>query len=218
MKIITCEDGAFPEINHLNHDFKTDSLRLRITLDTTLSRDYYINLFPKLLFTVLDIFPNIRKHHCSHGQNSDTLRENSMDHLPSPIKLVGDVIDTVHLFEHLTLELQCLIGQMAQCSGLTCNYWSPENRFDVYIECDDSRIAQFSCNAAIALFNNMLHAEEKMVSTLDAIYLAQTISKAGWQKQEIIKQKLGWSELKFEQAEEHLRTFAFPFRALSAVA
>ena len=116
MKLIATDYGTFSGIDHLNDRFEHGSDRLKITVDTVSPRALYLERFPQLLFEVLEIFPNLQRHRCSHGQIDSRYRQYDMSHLVSPIKLVGDVIDTVHLFEHVILELQFQIGTMEACS------------------------------------------------------------------------------------------------------
>lgn len=72
------------------------------------------------------------------------------------VRRIGEVADFPHLLEHLIGDLQCSVGQMAACSGVTCGWKEPQNRFDLFIECDDPRIGVFAACFAAHVMNNYL--------------------------------------------------------------
>lgn len=218
MKLISAEPGKYPDINRLNHNFRADSNRIKFTIDTISPKSLYLDRFPKLLFTTFDLLPNIKKHRCTRGATTEAFRDYDMSHLVSPIKLIGDVIDTVHLLEHVVLELQCQIGAMPECSGLTCNYWEPENRYDVFIESDETELARFSCKMALDLFDTIIYGSEKEIDLPDLTILARriygrgTVSKAG------IARDLAWSGERVSEKMARLEAFNFPLKSLKFAA
>ncbi len=219
MKIISIQSGTFPEIERLNRNFRKEYQKLKITLDTLSGREFYLKRFPNLMFSIIEMLPNLRHHRCSHGENIHISREYDPSHLISPIKILGDVIDTVHLLEHTILELQCQISEMEICSGLTCNYWEPENRYDVFVECTEPNLAAFSTELSVALFNHLLYApNEQFPDIKDIIRLARTVYKHELRSIRQISTLLNWSEEKVIEGMERLEQFKFPFRVLQPAA
>lgn len=219
MHLIATEYGRFAGIDQINSNFRNDRMRLKLTLDTESPRKLYLDQFPQLLFSVLEIFPNLRSHRCQQGESGFTKREYDLSHLVTPIKIIGDVIDTVHLLEHVILEMQCQIGIMDECSGLTCNYWEPENRYDVFIECDEPELGLFSCNASLDLFRKLLYGSDTaridiadMLAVAAKIYHAETDSIAA------LSEMLAWRESKITRIMERLEELSFPFHVLQPAA
>ncbi|KAA3613909.1 MAG: hypothetical protein DWQ05_16685 [Calditrichaeota bacterium] len=210
MELIKIVPGNFAELNKLNGNFKKDTQRIRATIDTTEEKDFYIGKFPDLLFGMLKLFPNIRHHHCHQGEHKYPNRDFDIRHLGAPIKIVGDVIDTVHLVEHISLEIQCQVDDLDECSGLTCNYWEPENRFDVFIECNKPAIATFSCNFAFQLCTSMLNGTKNDFHIDEVIKMARAIEKSGEYSLHVLARLLKWSKKKTMGNLKLLEQFNFP--------
>lgn len=210
MKLIKIVEGNFDELNKLNSNFKKNTKRIRATIDTTAEKSFYLGKFPDLLFCVLRYFPNIRHHHCHQGEQDFSARDFDIHQLGAPIKIVGDVIDTVHLVEHISLEIQCQVDQLDQCSGLTCNYWDPENRFDVFLECRKPTVANFSFHLAIQICNDLIYDQEANFSIDDIIQLAHTIEKSGEYSLHVLARLLKWTKKKTKRYLDLLEQFNFP--------
>ncbi len=219
MKLISIQYGNFEEIEHLNPNFQKNFLKLKLTLDMLSPKEFYIDNFPRLIFSVIEALPNLRYHQCSHGEKRHLKREYDPSHLISPIKIIGDVIDTVHLLEHTILELQCQISEMDVCSGLTCNYWEPENRFDVFVECTEPNIAIFSSNVAIAALKGIIYNEEfDLPSLKDTVAIARQIYARGITDDDELASHLNWSKSKVQTELRRLDRFNFPFQILQPAA
>ncbi len=220
MKLISVQYGDFEEIEHLNPNFQKNFLKLKLTLDMLSPKEIYIENFPRLMFTLIEALPNLRYHQCSHGEKRHLKREYDPSHLISPIKIIGDVIDTVHLLEHTILELQCQISEMDVCSGLTCNYWEPENRFDVFVECTEPNIAIFSSNVAIAALKNIIYNTNDfdLPSLSDTVAIAKQIYSRGITDADELAGALQWSKPKVQSEIKRLDRFNFPFQILQPAA
>lgn len=218
MKVIDLRHGRFAEIDHLNPNFRKEYGRLRITVDMLSPREHYLDQFPFLMFSIIDLFPNLKNHSCSHGQADHTVREYDMSHLISPIKIIGDVIDTVHLLEHVILELQCQIGVMHVCSGLTCNYWEPENRYDVFIETAEPELAKFACNFALELFNNLLYEREGHINLQDVVKAAQILYSNHSRPAHEVARDYEWPNSQFSELLQKLQELNFPFQHVQPAA
>ncbi|RMD96565.1 MAG: hypothetical protein D6814_11165 [Calditrichaeota bacterium] len=218
MKLISLQHGRFSEIDQLNGNFRKEFLKLKITLDTLSPQKFYLDRFPGLMFTLIEILPNLRHHHCSHGDNEHLSREYDLSHLITPIKIIGDTIDTVHLLEHMILELQCQISEMQVCSGLTCNYWEPENRYDIFVECNEPDLCTFSTYVSLAFFNQFLYRKGELFNIQDVIRLARTIYRQDSRSIRHIAKMMNWSRDKVISEIERLERFSFPFQSLHPVA
>ncbi len=219
MKLVSVQNGDYSEVEHLNPNFQKHHPKLKITLDTISPREFYLENFPRLMFSIIEMLPNLRYHQCSHGENRHLRREYDLSHLITPIKIIGDVIDTVHLLEHAILELQCQVSDMPVCSGLTCNYWEPENRYDVFVECNEPEVALFSTHAAVAVFNKLLYDDPAASPPLnDLIQIASDIYRHGMRTEEELAQSLNWTAARVSSGLEWLEEFKFPFEILEPVA
>lgn len=210
MKLIATKHDYFPDIDAYNPRFRIGSLRLKLTIDTLSPRKFYLNRFPALLFDVLDLFPRIKHHRCAHGKSESRFRDYNTGHWMAPIRIIGDVIDTVHLLEHVILELNCQIGGMEICSGLTCNYWEPENRYDVFIECDDFALGIFSTNFGLKLFHQLLYGQKFAHDVRELMLLAGIL----YEQPEIpslqLQQRLGWAPEQIASGLAQLKALQFP--------
>lgn len=218
MKLIATKHGRFAEIDHLNPNFRNEYKRLKITIDTVAPKEFYLGNFPTLMFTILELFPNLRNHSCNHGKTNHTQRDYDTSHLIAPIKIVGDVIDTVHLLEHVILELQCQIGSMEVCSGLTCNYWEPENRYDVFIECAEPELATFACNLALDVFQKISNEDVSIEDVRDLLQIAHTVYGGIEISTYDVARELNWPTRRVSRLIEKLEKFNFPFPAMQPAA
>lgn len=72
------------------------------------------------------------------------------------IRRVGENADYPHLLEHLIADLQCTLTGIKSCSGITCAWKKPEQRFDLFVRSDDPRIGIFAACFGANLINNFL--------------------------------------------------------------
>jgi hypothetical protein len=72
------------------------------------------------------------------------------------IRRVGESADFPHLLEHLIADLQCTLTGINGTSAAICGWKNPGQRFDLFIESDDSRIGVFAACFGANLVNNFL--------------------------------------------------------------
>ena len=89
--------------------------------------------------------------------------------------------------EHLIVDLQCTVGHMNSCSGITCGWKKPENRFDLFVECSDPRIGIFAACFAAHLMNNYLAGNPGEDDFSVMLRVAALIAKYPETKNEIAK-------------------------------
>jgi hypothetical protein len=209
------EIGSFTELDRLNPRFITGSLRMKLCIATTESDTYYLENFPHLLFRLIEMFPNLRRHDCSAGNEMSGFRDLDIAHHLLPFNIVGGVIDTPHLLEHLIIELQCSLAHMPMCSGITCGLWEPENRFDVFVECESETMATFAGRLGVKIVNDVLRHGEISVSLERIVRLAPVLRQnPGWNAPRLARQ-LGWQPAVARRTLKALREFEFPLDRLS---
>lgn len=213
MKIIDSVTGAFPEIDRLNPRFTPGSLRLKLTVDTTEPRAHYLDNFPELLFRLMDIFPNLRRHDCNGGSEMNDFRDVKIAHPLLPLKIVGDVIDTVHLLEHVIIELQCSLTKMPMCSGITCNLWEPENRFEVFVECESASMGNFTGRLGVQVINDVLDHGQMSPSPSRIVQIVPLLLQTPVPDARRLAQQLQWSANVVQRTLKELHDYKFPFKS-----
>ena len=191
MKILGVSYGTFESISHLHRNFQNGVKRLRITLEVNRNGNgNFSNVFNQLLA----LLPTLAQHKCC---------ENWIGPQPAPkltsgisIKKVGDNTDFAHLAEHVMIDLMCNIGGMQICSGITCGYESPRNRFDLFVECPRKRIGLFSANLAVHLIDYLLSQGKLPENSRETLDLAKLLQNPGRKKLNIQKlsQNNGWDK------------------------
>jgi len=212
MKIVSLSYGKFPAVSQLHRNFQPGVKRLRITLDLVDSADYKNN-FSSIYNQLLTIMPTLAKHKCCENWSGKQGGSQIAPRLTSgiPIKKMGDMSDYAHLIEHVIIDLQCHIGDMKICSGITCGYQFPKYRFDLFVECSDKRIGVFAANLAVYLVQFLRENQTLPPNSLYLIDLAQYLTETRYTRvsSNSISQKLGWKEEIVSWALEKLRDLHF---------
>jgi len=150
MKIIEMKWGKFPKVDHLNPKFIPGSMRLKATLEISpdgLGKRELKNYIQELN----QLFPSFKRHRCENEHGLTTSFQ------PKPgLKQVDEATDIAHLIEHMVIDLQCSLGQMRSCSGITCAYWNPENRYDLFVECRDREVGVFALKIASEIVDEIV--------------------------------------------------------------
>jgi hypothetical protein len=211
LKIIDAEIGSFAELDRLNPRFIADSLRMKLCIATTEPDGYYLENFPHLLFRLMEAFPNLRRHDCGAGNEMSGFRDVEITHHLLPFNIVGGVIDTPHLLEHLIIELQCSLARMPVCSGITCGLWEPENRFDVFVECESESMAAFAGRLGVKIVNEVLRRGSVSPVLENLVRLAPLVHEnPDWNAVRLARQ-LAWKPAAARRALKALRELEFPF-------
>jgi hypothetical protein len=172
LQIVSLSFGRFSEISELDIFFRHSDLRLKLVLDIFLPEGKELD-FKSLYDKVTGFFPNLQKHKCwAHRLGGSVSQEQRED---LPFQSVGGVTDLAHLVEHLIIDLQSTIAQMESCSGLTCGYNEPDNRFDLFVECQDRRVATFSSNLAVKMMKELLWKGSLTLDCTKSIQLAKCL-------------------------------------------
>jgi hypothetical protein len=140
--------GRFPEISDLNPRFKPESNKIKATLDIQLPPDDARANISSIIQQLMQLFPTLVKHQCGESlfSNLKSGEKNSSSASPSSVCpcRADKVTDLAHLMEHVIIDLQSNITGMDSCSGITCGYKDPPYRFDMFVECKDETVGQFS--------------------------------------------------------------------------
>lgn len=146
--------GDFPDIEKLYSRFSRGLSKIKVVVDVDESIDCSRKQFLKLYRSMAEVFPTISKHSCCDGWESAPLYVSSEEGVA--VKRIGELADFPHLLEHLMVDVQCNVGQMKSCSGITCGWKNPENRFDLFVECGDPRMGIFAACFAANIMNNFM--------------------------------------------------------------
>lgn len=197
MRIVALSYGKFPAVSQLHRNFQPGVKRLRVTLDLVDSLEYKNN-FSHIYTQLLSIMPSLAKHKCCENWQGTQDSTHLAPKLTSgiPIKKMGDMSDYAHLIEHVIIDLQCHIGDMKICSGITCGYQFPKYRFDLFIECNDKRLGVFAANLAVYLVAYLRENQTLPPNSLYLIDLASYLAAGSHTRitPRSISQKLGWNE------------------------
>lgn len=208
MQIVSLSFGRFPEISELEIFFRHSDLRLKLVLNIYLPEGKELD-FKSLYHKVTGFFPNLQKHKCWAHLLGGSVSQEERDDLP--FQSIGGVTDLAHLVEHLIIDLQSTVAQMESCSGLTCGYNDPDNRFDLFIECQDRRVATFSSNLAVRMMKELLWEGSLTTDYTKSVQLAKCLyaepellssvnrlnQRLGWDKEELSLQLRELIALKF---------------------
>lgn len=154
MKIVDKQFGLFPEIEHLNNRFIFGQTKQKITIDVYSSLERYKSNFPTIVKEVKSLFPSIIKHDC--GMNTHSKYEIHKGNV-GPLHHFRDTIDVIHIIEHIMIDMLCSISNMVICSGITCHYWEPRNRYDIFVESNNQRNSLFAAYFATTLIKEILY-------------------------------------------------------------
>ncbi len=170
--------GEFREISDLNPRFRSGSKKVRIVLDVhspQLEPDG-VDL-PAVFGRLRHLLPSLEKHQCGEHLFSDL---KSGRKAPSGERL-EQLTDIAHIMEHVIIDLQSKITGVTVCSGITCGYKEPENRFDLFVECEDKKVGVFSALFAADLLDRLLSKRSISKRYYALVDLAGYLyAKAGW--------------------------------------
>jgi hypothetical protein len=153
MHIRRIQYARVPKIRMLNHNFRDDRNHLVVTMDVEGYDPPQTNGFLTIYRALARLFPTLSDHSCCEEWENTPLYLQETQGVS--MKWVGEVADVAHLVEHVIVDLQCAVTSMSRCSGVTCGHRDPENRFDLFVECDDPYVGAFSAHFATFLVASM---------------------------------------------------------------
>jgi hypothetical protein len=148
IRLLEIHHGPHPEIEPLNERFTPGRLKLKVTLDVFGMPDYAEGVPPATVPLLMGAFPNLVRHRCCGANDLHTTLFRRKRRPGCALPSADAATDLCHLLEHLAIDLIVAIGPDPSCSGLTCAYRAPENRFDLFLECEDPRAAMAALRCA----------------------------------------------------------------------
>jgi hypothetical protein len=191
LQIVSLSFGRFPELEGLSILFKHSCLKLNLVLDIFIPENRELD-FENIYKKIAGFLPNLQKHKCWANFLGGTVFNDGEKGLP--FQSVGGITDLAHLIEHMIIDLQATVGQMKSCTGLTCGYQEPSNRFDLFIECKDKRVATFCSNLAVKMMRELVWKGDIPTRYSDSIRLARCLYEEPelYFSPQKLAQKLGW--------------------------
>lgn len=185
MNILAMYYGVFPEIDRLYNRLNRGQSKIKIVVDIDENLDTSRESFLSLYRSVAQLFPSLPRHSCCEQWESASLQIS--EEAEVSVKRIGELADFPHLLEHLIVDLQCTVGKMSGCSGITCGWNEPNNRFDLFVECDDPRIGVFAACFAAHVMNNYLSGKPGEDDFQLMLKIAKLVQKYPETKDEIAK-------------------------------
>lgn len=209
MKILAIVYGYFPEVFKLYSRFQPGVRQLKVVLDVFPSGGFERAKFITVYKQLAEFFPTISNHACCVEWESAPLFIEEEEGVS--IKRVGESADIAHLIEHVIVDIQVSLGGMQRCSGLTCGWKEPENRFDLFVECANARIGLFAARYAVYLVSRILEKKKLSGRNELVLKLARYLSENPGTElnAETLSETLGWKKGNVEMALSRLHRFGF---------
>jgi len=209
MHIISIRYGHFPQIRMLNHRFRENARHLMVTLDVEGYAPPATHDFFSIYRALARVFPTLSQHQCCEQWENTPLFLQKTEGVS--IKTIGEVADVAHLAEHMIVDLLVAISSARICSGVTCGHREPENRFDLFIECENICLGVFAANFAVHLIRR-LFIRTRLSSRYGKVVEAARFFLAhpnGRDPEETMMARLGFSPGLARMTANHLRIFGF---------
>ncbi len=146
LEVLGAALGAFPEVSRLNPEFVPGRLRLKLTLRI---EDRGLPASRDLFEAIEASFPTLARHRCcGRGALAREAVGPEQDRDPG--------VNVAHLVEHLIIDVQHFIGRMSICSGITCAYRSPHDRYDIFVEAPEEKVAMLGASVAVGVSGDLL--------------------------------------------------------------
>jgi len=209
MRIVSIRHGRIPKIQMLHHRFREDSLHLMVTMDVESYSPPECQSFFSIYHSLTRVFPTLARHKCcEQWENTPLFLQETQG---VSVKTIGEIADIAHLTEHVIVDLMVGITSTRSCSGITCGHQDPENRFDLFIECDDPRVGVFAANFAVYLVWRLFTRQrlsQRYAKVVQAANWLYTHPNGGDPCARIISD-LGYSPGLARMVANHLRIFQF---------
>ncbi|MCZ6688809.1 MAG: hypothetical protein O7H41_04315 [Planctomycetota bacterium] len=156
IRILEARYGTFPEVDELNRDFIAGSRRLKLQIEVHEGIRYTESDPAVLLEQLSESLPGLDEHRCCGNSEigSTFFRNGDGDGSTEGARLAS--ANLAHLLEHVVLDLQYRIAGATRCSAVTCGYWEPPSRYDLFVESSNALCAGTSARLGVALMNDHL--------------------------------------------------------------
>jgi hypothetical protein len=157
ISILTTEHDRFPEVAALNPDFRAEAGKMKVVLDVDPELAACLLQHKKpLVERVLALCRTLKQHRCGGG--GDQVAPLDVDALGEIAgrRRSDDAVDVAHLLEHMVIDLVVEISGTPRSTGVTCALRHPENRFHVFVECEDPSVGSLAANVAAEALSRFL--------------------------------------------------------------
>ena len=148
--------GEFPRVSSLHPEFRPGMNRLKATIEIPAEALRGRPEAGAIAGTLISFLPSLSSHRCcgslpvertffTHGAREGCAARES-----------DPGVDVAHLVEHVTIDLQHFVGRMRICSGVTCGWISPLDRYDIFVECPEEKVGRTCFGVAVDLVNDLL--------------------------------------------------------------
>lgn len=175
MIVIESQYALFQEINHLNKNFIPGMNKMRLTIDTISSDEMYKRAYPAIVKQFVQMFPRLKKHSCCYSKigQGDIINGD----LAPVVHAENCILDIIHIVEHVIIDLQCSLSGLKICSGITCNYKEPRNRYDIFVECADRKVGLSSALTAIEMVQRIIGRDQMKFASKHFISINDLLKK-----------------------------------------
>ncbi len=211
MKILAVVYGYFPKVFKLHSRFQPEVGHLKVVLDIVPAGGFERAKFLAVFRQLSELFPTISRHSCCVEWESAPLY--LQEEKGVSIKRAGESADVAHLIDHVIVDMQISLGGMQRCSGLTCGWKDPRNRFDLFVECADARIGLFAAKFAVYLVSRILTRKKLSKRNALVLRLAKYLNENPRTEldAELLADRLGWKRGSVTMALTRLHEFGFFF-------
>jgi hypothetical protein len=166
LELVETAWGAFPRIEALNPAFGPGSLKIKLTLRIRAGTG--APRAAEMLASLAGFLPALSRHRCC-GEN--TLERTFFERgvrTGCALRETDEAVDVAHLVEHAAIDILHFVARMRTCSGVTCGWVSPEDLYDVFVECPEESLGRSCAGIALDLVGCLLQG-----SRPDPRYLCQ---------------------------------------------
>jgi hypothetical protein len=155
IQVLEVAYGSFPRISALNPEFRDGVPRLKVTL--RISDPEGGTPDPRQLLAVLrEFLPSLGSHRCCGANSLDETFFEAGRRRHCAVEEKDDTVDIAHLIEHVIIDVQHFVGRMRVCSGVTCAYADPRDRYDVFVEAPEEAVGRACAQIAVCLMGEMI--------------------------------------------------------------
>jgi hypothetical protein len=171
--------GDFPQVTRLNPGFVPGVKRLKVSLEVSGAGD--AGGAAKIIGALAGFLPSLSFHRCC-GDNSigETFFDRDQRRRCS-LRETDEGVDLAHLLEHVLIDVQHHIARMKICSGVTCAWIDPRDRYDIFVECLEEAVGRVAFGIAVEILEDLLAGMRPAPRHLCSIHVARIAhDHPGW--------------------------------------
>ena len=149
--------GPHPGARWLNPWFARESPLVKLSIDVSAGSDADAS-FRRAVSVLVRRCPSLRRHVCAGADGGSFLEGTG-----------NPTDDLAHLLEHLIIDLGARLTSLDTMSGVTCGHLAPPNRYDIFVECDHQRNAEFVTRLAVWAMDRAVAGRSDMPSLYAAL-------------------------------------------------